>query len=231
MLSNRIANSALFTMGAMMMLGGATASRAADEPGAGARQTLSFDQGWRFQLGEVAGAEQAALADAAWRALDVPHDFSIEGPPGADPATMEGPFDAKSPGGTGAGALNGGIGWYRKAFTLPEGSAGKRVGVQFDGVYMDSEVWLNGVSLGKQPYGYTSFQFDLTPHLKPGGNLLAVRVNVQQPCSRWYSGAGIYRHVWLTLTAGARRAMGHLCHHPGGARCVRHGQGQHAGAQ
>ncbi len=200
MLRNRIANNTLSIMGALIMLGGATPSQAADAPGVAARQTLSFDQDWRFQLGEVAGAEQPALADAAWRALDVPHDFSIEGPPGADPATMEGPFDAKSPGGTGAGALNGGIGWYRKAFTLPEGSAGKRVSVQFDGVYMDSEVWLNGVSLGKQPYGYTSFQFDLTPHLKPDGNVLAVRVNVQQPCSRWYSGAGIYRHVWLTLT-------------------------------
>jgi beta-galactosidase len=182
------------------MLGGAATSRAADAPLTSGRQTLSFDTAWRFHLGEVAGAELPALADAAWRALDVPHDFSIEGPPGADPATMEGPFDSKSPGGTGAGALNGGIGWYRKAFTLPAGSAGKRVGIQFDGIYMDSEVWLNGVSLGKQPYGYTSFQFDLTPHLKPDGNVLAVRVNVQQPCSRWYSGAGIYRHVWLTLT-------------------------------
>jgi beta-galactosidase len=203
MIRKRIANTALFTMGALMMSGGATTSRAADAPEAvpaSGRQTLSFDQGWRFQLGEVAGAENPALADTAWRVLDVPHDFSIEGPPGADPATMEGPFDSKSPGGTGAGALNGGIGWYRKTFSLPEDSAGKRVGVQFDGVYMDSEVWLNGVSLGKQPYGYTSFQFDITPHLKPGSNVLAVRVNVQQPCSRWYSGAGIYRHVWLTLT-------------------------------
>jgi len=164
------------------------------------RQVLSLDQGWRFHLGEVAEAEKPQTPDADWRMLDVPHDFSIEGPPGADPTTMEGPFDRKSPGGTGAGALNGGIGWYRKTFTLPEGAAGKRVSVQFDGVYMDSDVWLNGKHLGKQPYGYTSFQYDLTPHLKPGDNILAVRVNVQQPCSRWYSGAGIYRHVRLVIT-------------------------------
>jgi len=167
---------------------------------ANGRQILSLDQGWRFHLGEVAEAEKPQTPDADWRMLDVPHDFSIEGPPGADPATMEGPFDRKSPGGTGAGALNGGVGWYRKTFTLPEGAAGKRVSAQFDGVYMDSDVWLNGKHLGKQPYGYTSFQYDLTSHLKPGDNVLAVRVNVQQPCSRWYSGAGIYRHVRLAIT-------------------------------
>lgn len=175
---------------------GALPGRAAESP----RQTLSFDQGWRFHLGEVDGGEKAETADADWRALDVPHDFSIAGPPGADPSLMDGPFDPKSPGGTGAGALNGGIGWYRKAFSLPDSAKGKRVSILFDGVYMDSDVWLNGVHLGKQPYGYTSFRFDLTPHLKPTGNVLAVRVNVQQPCSRWYSGAGIYRHVWLTVT-------------------------------
>ena len=200
MLKNRTATTAVSVMGAIIMLGWAQTSRAADDSGAGGRQTLSFDQAWRFHLGEVDGAQQPALADAEWRSLDVPHDFSIEGPVGADPATMDGPFDRKSPGGTSAGALNGGIGWYRKTFTLPEDSAGKRVNVQFDGIYMDSEVWLNGTSLGKQPYGYTSIQFDLTPHLKPGSNVLAVRAFVQQPCSRWYSGAGIYRHVWLTLT-------------------------------
>lgn len=184
----------------LLLLGGSSLCRAAETPPDGGRQTLAFDQDWRFHLGEVTAGEKPDLVDAAWRILDVPHDFSIEGPPGADPAMIDGPFDAKSPGGTSAGALNGGIGWYRKTFTLPAGAAGKRVGVRFDGVYMDSEVWLNGVSLGKQPYGYTSFQFDLTEKLMPVGNVLAVRVNVQQPCSRWYSGAGIYRHVWLTLT-------------------------------
>jgi len=164
------------------------------------RQTLSLDQGWRFHLGDVTEGEKPQTADADWRPLDVPHDFSIEGPPGADPATMEGPFDRKSPGGSGSGSLNGGIAWYRKTFTLPEDAKGKRVFVRFDGVYMDSDVWLNGTHLGKHPYGYTGFQYDLTPQMKPGGNVLAVRVHVQQPCSRWYSGAGIYRHVWLTIT-------------------------------
>jgi len=176
-------------------------SRAAEAPATEGRQTLSLDQGWRFHLGDVTEAEKPETADTDWRTLDVPHDFSIEGPPGADPATMEGPFDKKSPGGTGAGALNGGIGWYRKTFTLPEGAKGKRVSVQFDGVYMDSDVWLNGAHLGKHPYGYTGFNYDLTPQMKPGDNVLAVRVRVQQPCSRWYSGAGIYRHVRLTITA------------------------------
>jgi len=184
----------------LLLIGGLAWSRAADAAPVGVRQTLGFDQAWRFHLGEVAGGETPALADADWRTLDVPHDFSIEGPVGADPATMEGPFDKKSPGGTSAGALNGGIGWYRKAFSLPEGSQGKHVEIRFDGVYMDSEVWLNGVSVGTQPYGYSSFQLDLTKNLKPGNNLLALRVNVQQPCSRWYSGAGIYRHVWLVVT-------------------------------
>ncbi len=172
----------------------------AESPATRGRQMLSFDQAWRFHLGEVDAGGMPDLADAGWRTLDVPHDFSIEGPPGPDPTTLDGPFDSKSPGGTGAGALNGGIAWYRKTFTLPAGSEGKRVAVRFDGVYMDSEVWINGVSAGKQPYGYTSFEYDLTKHLKPKSNVLAVRVNVQQPCSRWYSGAGIYRHVWLSLS-------------------------------
>jgi len=199
MLKCRIADHAAFTVISLMLLCGAAFSWAADAPGVEARQTLSFDQGWRFHLGDVADGEKPRTADPDWRLLDVPHDFSIEGNPGADPNTMEGPFDKKSPGGTGAGALNGGIGWYRKTFTLPDSAKGKRIRVLFDGVYMDSDVWLNGTHLGKHPYGYTSFQYDLTPNLRPGANVLAVRVNVQQPCSRWYSGAGIYRHVWLTI--------------------------------
>ncbi|MEI7900156.1 MAG: glycoside hydrolase family 2 TIM barrel-domain containing protein [bacterium] len=197
--------------GLAMLLSCAFFCRAAEVSAEGGRQTLSFDQGWRFHLGDVAGGEKPALDDAAWRAQDVPHDFSIEGPPGTNAAAMDGPFDPKSPGGESAGALNGGVGWYRKTFTLPEAAKGKRAFVLFDGVYMDSEVWLNGVSLGRQPYGYTSFEYDLTPHLKPGGNVLAVRVNVQQPCSRWYSGAGIYRHVWLTLTGPVHVALWGTC--------------------
>ena len=114
---------------------------------------------------------------------------------------IEGPFDSTCPGGSGAGYINAGIGWYRKEFALPENIQDKRVFIIFDGVYMNSDVWINGVHLGNRPYGYSSFQYELTPHLKFGQdkNVLAVRVEVQQPCSRWYSGAGIYRNVRLNI--------------------------------
>jgi beta-galactosidase len=114
----------------------------------------------------------------------------------------EGIFESTSPGGSGAGYINAGIGWYRKEFKLPENTKDKRVFIEFDGVYMDSDVWINGKHLGNRPYGYSSFQYELTPYLKFGDekNVLAVRVDVQQPCSRWYSGAGIYRHVRLKVT-------------------------------
>jgi beta-galactosidase len=114
----------------------------------------------------------------------------------------EGIFESSSPSGSGGGYINAGTGWYRKEFRLPGNVQGKRVFIEFDGVYMDSDVWLNGVHLGNRPYGYSSFQYELTPYLKFGGekNVLAVRADVQQPCSRWYSGAGIYRHVRLTVT-------------------------------
>ena len=176
---------------------GAPAARAADD------RTVSFDRDWRFHLGDAPGSDDPKADDHGWRTLDVPHDYMIEGVPGADPKAMDGPFDRKSPGGDGNGYLDGGVGWYRKHFASPP--AGKHVEVQFDGVYMDAHVWLNGVDLGTHPYGYTSFAMDLTPHLKPDGdNVLAVRCNVEQPCSRFYSGAGIYRHVWLTVTDPVR---------------------------
>jgi len=115
---------------------------------------------------------------------------------------VEGIFESTSPAGSGGGYINAGTGWYRKEFTVPESIHGKRVFIEFDGVYMNSDVWLNGTHLGNRPYGYSSFQYELTPDLKFGGeeNVLAVRADVQQPCSRWYSGAGIYRHVRLTIT-------------------------------
>ncbi len=153
------------------------------------RQTTNFDQAWRFHLGDVAGAQQAAFGDSGWRALDLPHDWSIEGQ-----------FKEQNPAGVAGGALPGGIGWYRKAFTLPAGDTGKVVFIEFDGVYRNSEVWINGKYLGKRPYGYSSFRYELTPHLRYGKqrNVIAVRVdNSQQPNSRWYSGSGIYRHVRL----------------------------------
>jgi beta-galactosidase len=113
---------------------------------------------------------------------------------------IAGPFDSACPGGSGAGYIGGGVGWYRKTFELPESDRGKMIFVEFDGVYRDSEVWINGAPCGGRPYGYSGFQVDLTPHARfgGGGNVLAVRVEVKQPCSRWYSGAGIYRNVRLT---------------------------------
>jgi beta-galactosidase len=162
----------------------------------------SFDADWKFNLGDADGADKPDLDDSKWRTLDLPHDWMIEGVTGKDPSKMDGPFDRKSPGGDGNGWLDGGVGWYRKTFTIPAADKGKHIAIDFDGVYMNSEVWLNGVSLGKHPYGYTSFEYDLTPHLKYGDekNVIAVRAEVVQPCSRFYSGAGIYRNVWLVTT-------------------------------
>lgn len=187
----------------------------------GPRQRTLFDFDWRFHAGEVAGGQMHGLDDDGWERVDLPHDWMILGK--GDRATAaaglllsdrlqrlpdakEGPFDPRSPAGSGNGYLNGGIGWYRKSFTLPASASAKRVFLEFEGAYMNSEVWLNGESLGVRPYGYSTFVYDLTPRLKPTGqaNVVAVRVQVKQPSSRWYSGAGIYRHVWLTVTDPVR---------------------------
>jgi beta-galactosidase len=154
--------------------------------------TITFDQDWRFHLGDVTNGPAPEFDDTEWRVLDLPHDWSIEGD-----------FSERSPAGYGGGALPGGLAWYRKTFTLPPAAKGKSVMVDFDGVYRNSEVWINGHYLGKRPYGYSSFQYDLSPYLNYGNrkNVIAVKVdNSQQPNSRWYSGSGIYRHVWLTTT-------------------------------
>ncbi len=158
-----------------------------------AATVTSFDPGWRFLKSDAPGAEAPDFADGAWRTVNVPHDWAIEGP-----------FDEKNPAG-GAGAfLPGGIGWYRRHFVLPAADANRRVFIDFDGVMANSDVWINGVHLGKRPYGYVSFRYELTGHLKFGpkaGNVLAVRAdNSAQPASRWYPGAGIYRHVRLVVT-------------------------------
>ncbi|MDP4151255.1 MAG: glycoside hydrolase family 2, partial [Bacteroidota bacterium] len=158
------------------------------------RTIASFDKDWRFHLGDAPGANAAAFDDATWRNLALPHDWSIEGK-----------FDKDNPAGTGGGALPGGVGWYRKTFTVPASSKGRHVFIDFDGIYRKSEVWINGHSLGMRPNGYISFRYELTPFLKYGGekNCIAVRVdNSQQPNSRWYSGSGIYRNVWLVTTGG-----------------------------
>ena len=156
-----------------------------------------FDSGWSFFKGDPKDAEAPVFDSSAWRKLDLPHDWSIEGP-----------FDERNPSGAPGGYLPCGTGWYRKSFKLPADAHGKLVFIEFDGVYMNGEVWINGHRLGKRPYGYLGFEYDLTPHLDlAGDNVLAVRVdNSLQPSSRWYTGSGIYRHVWLTLTDKLRVA-------------------------
>jgi beta-galactosidase len=155
------------------------------------RSVTDFDKGWHFHLGDVSDGQKTSLNDAGWRMLNLPHDWSIEGKFSKDnPATPEG------------GALPGGIGWYRKTFTVPAASKGKLVYIDFDGVYQKSDVWVNGHHLGFRPNGYISFRYELTPYLNFGGqNTIAVKVdNSVQPNSRWYSGSGIYRNVWLVTT-------------------------------
>jgi beta-galactosidase len=156
------------------------------------RTRINFGNDWKFALGDINGTQNPAFDDSSWRILDIPHDWSIEGE-----------FSRDNPATPGGGALPGGVGWYRKTFTAGN-SGGKLVFIDFDGVYRNSEVWINGDYLGKRPYGYSSFRYDLTPHLKPAGetNVIAVRVdNSAQPNSRWYSGSGIYRNVWLVTVA------------------------------
>ncbi|UWZ84907.1 glycoside hydrolase family 2 TIM barrel-domain containing protein [Occallatibacter riparius] len=176
-----------------------------------------FSDGWRFHRGDVTGADAASFDDSEWRTPDVPHDWSIEDLP--DPAVQNrdsiwaegtnpvrtGPFDLYASEGQGAtGWTVGGIGWYRKTFQRPQVPASGKVEVRFDGVYMNSDVWLNGTKLGNHPYGYTGFAYDLTPHLKDGPNILALRVDNTGRNSRWYSGSGIFRKVWLSVTGAVR---------------------------
>ena len=179
---------------------------------AAGQRDRSFDSDWRFLRADAPDAENATFDDSTWRTLDVPHDWSIEDLPAADASDPSatnrvGPFDlsqssSQSRGGADIGHFVGGTAWYRKHFTLTPDDAKKLVAVRFDGVYMNADFWINGHSLGNHPYGYTSFEFDLTPHLKPAGqkNVLAVRVRNEGNNSRWYSGSGIYRHTWLTVT-------------------------------
>ena len=161
-----------------------------------ARERICFDQGWQFVLDDKMTLDQAQQGNG-WRVLNLPHDWAIEGD-----------FHVGNPSGAGGGALPGGVGWYKKSFdvTARELKEG-RFFIEFDGVYMNSTVWLNGHELGHRPYGYSSFEYELTPHLQRGTNTLVVKVdNSDQPNSRWYSGCGIYRHVWLTKTGPVRIA-------------------------
>ncbi|MFV0604933.1 MAG: sugar-binding domain-containing protein [Niabella sp.] len=154
------------------------------------RETMNFNNDWKFILDDSSSYSKENWDDDSWRTLSLPHDWSIEGK-----------FDSTHPTGNSGGALPGGIGWYRKTFKLPSAAKNKNVFIQFDGVYENSEVWINGHYLGKRPYGYVAFEYELTPYVKPGvTNVVAVRVNnSQQPNSRWYSGSGIYRDVKLIV--------------------------------
>lgn len=170
----------------VLLLSGLAALRVA------ARETVALDTGWVFRLGEAPGAEAPAFADGDWTRVEVPHDWSI------GLARSE-----QAPAGGTNGFFPTGIGWYRRELAVPAGWRGRRVTLEFEGVYQDAEVWLNGVPLGRHHYGYTPFTVELTPHLRFGGrNVLAVRVdNSVQPNCRWYSGSGLYRPVLLHVTA------------------------------
>lgn len=155
------------------------------------RTRVSIDFDWKFIQKDVIGAEKTDFDDSTWRELDLPHDWSIEGA-----------YDETNPSGIAGAFLPTGIGWYRKILNITELSKGTKYFVEFDGVYMNSDVYLNGHHLGNRPYGYIGFSYDLSPYLKKGKNILAVRVDHSKaPSGRWYTGSGIYRHVWLTKTS------------------------------
>ncbi|MGM7723362.1 glycoside hydrolase family 2 TIM barrel-domain containing protein [Metabacillus sp. Hm71] len=152
------------------------------------RRTFNFD--WKFFKGDNSDAFKKQFDDSDWRTLDLPHDWSIEGPFKKEYASS-------------TGYLPGGIGWYRKKFKVPESLKGKKIFIQFDGIYKNSEVWINEQFLGKRPYGYSSFHYDLTPYVnfESQENVIAVKVDHSDFAdSRWYPGSGIYRNVFIHLT-------------------------------
>ncbi|HEV2782782.1 MAG TPA: glycoside hydrolase family 2 TIM barrel-domain containing protein [Actinophytocola sp.] len=170
--------------------------------GGSGERSADFGAGWRFALanrtgitdptGAFAHAQDVDFDDSGWRRVSVPHDWSIELTPTPEGGTT-----------SGTGFLPGGLGWYRKTFTLPRSLAGKRISIEFDGVYMDSYVYVNGQQVANHPYGYTGFAVDMTSLAHTDGrtpNVVAVKVQHQLPSSRWYSGSGIYRKVHLVVT-------------------------------
>lgn len=171
------------------------------------KHELLFDSSWKFYKGDVKEAAEADFDDSGWIDLDLPHDWSIEDlkiDPGdlkdIDPKPV-GPFSPNSPGDISTGFVLGGTGWYRKSFSIEPQDFGKIMYIHFDGVYMNSDVWINGHHLGNHPYGYTAFSYDISRWLNPPGqaNVISVRVRNKGRNSRWYSGSGIYRHVWLKM--------------------------------
>ena len=154
----------------------------------GTERSENFNDNWKFYLGDASGAEDPGFNDSSWEQVNLPHDYSIE-------------QDYSTSGEAESGYLPGGTGWYRKNFTVDSSAEGKRIRIDFGGVYMNSTIWVNGHEVGSHPYGYTPFSFDITDYVNYGGdNVITVKVNHQTPSSRWYSGSGIYRSVDLTIT-------------------------------
>lgn len=164
-------------------------------------RALSFDQDWRFIKANPTGAEKPGFDDSGWRTLDLPHDWSIEDLPGQNDNSVMGPFSKDAISKMGTGYTTGGTAWYRKTFTIDKTNKDKKAYLQFDGVYRNADVWVNGNHVGNHAYGYTSFWFDITPFLNAAEqtNIVAVQVKNEGLNARWYSGSGIYRHTWLTL--------------------------------
>jgi beta-galactosidase len=162
------------------------------QPGNRVRQIIPLDRNWLFNKGDASGADGAAFADSTWRPVNLPHDWSVEGP-----------FSQSAPMTGRGGYLASGIGWYRNHFTLPATvTSGQQVYVEFDGVMANSTVYINGTALGTHPYGYVSFRYDMTKNIKFGAeNVIAVKTDTStQPASRYYAGAGIHRHARIIAT-------------------------------
>jgi len=157
-------------------------------------RTLELNADWHFHRGDQPGAEQPGFDDRNWRTVSVPHDWSIEDLPG-----QSHPFDPKAPGGAAIAFTQGGVGWYRLKVGLPRDTASHTVLLRFDAVYMNADIWVNGQRAGHHAYGYTPFTLDVSDKVKPGLNTISVRVDNQQPSSRWYSGSGILRPVYLDV--------------------------------
>ena len=164
-------------------------------------RTQLFDKDWKFLKENPTNAENPGFDDSSWRKLDLPHDWSIEDLPNQKKDSVTGPFSITAFTKISTGYTMGGTAWYRKNFTISAADKGKKAYLQFDGVYHNSDVWVNGKHLGNHRYGYTSFWYDITPYLNPAGqsNLVVVQVKNEDINARWYSGSGIYRHTWLTL--------------------------------
>ncbi|OFY59779.1 MAG: hypothetical protein A2V50_02485, partial [Bacteroidetes bacterium RBG_19FT_COMBO_42_10] len=196
-MKNMKANLEIITIAVLML-----ATIACSQTGSSEKQrSLSFDQDWLFIKGDPLRAETPEFDDSAWRRLDLPHDWSIEDLPGQGSDSVIGPFSKSSAGKMATGYTVGGTAWYRKHFTVNKSDQNKKVYLQFDGVYMDSDIWINGNHAGNHPYGYTSFWYDVTPYLNPPEteNIVAVQVKNEGLNTRWYAGSGIYRHTWITI--------------------------------